>query len=75
MKEILRKLESKDCFTVLCDAKGKEMTSQEFSNFLKDVIQSKDVCFIIGGPAGVEKSLLKNKVNLELSLSRMTFNH
>jgi len=74
-KTIIKKLKGKDYYVILCDVSGKEMDSHEFSNFLRDVLPAKDVCFIIGGPDGVEKELIEDKIQLELSLSKMTFNH
>jgi len=72
--EITRKLEKLDRFlTVALDEHGKEMTSLEFSEFIKNNF-NKNLCFIVGGPDGLDKSILEG-VDHTLALSRMTFTH
>ena len=73
-EEISRKLGRLDGYlTVSLDEHGKELTSKEFSGFIDSNI-SRDICFIIGGPDGLAKSVLE-KTDHKISLSRMTFNH
>jgi len=74
-KEMMEKLKSKDFYVILCDVKGKLMDSFKFSNFLFKLLTTKDVCFLIGGPDGVDEDMLKGVVNFKLSFSPMTFNH
>ena len=74
-REILKKLERKDWFVVLCDVRGESFTSEQFSKFLREKLLRKDVCFLIGGPDGLDTELLENHIDFKLSLSKMTFNH
>ena len=73
-KEILNKLKKLQGYlTIGLDEHGKELTSLEFSEFIKKNI-TRDICFIIGDPDGLDKSVL-DKVDHKLALSRMTFTH
>lgn len=56
--------------TFILDAKGKQFSSEEFSEFLK---KKQEVIFIIGGPDGIDEEV-KKKAKL-ISLSNMTFTH
>lgn len=62
--------------TVVLDRTAKPLSSKAFSVFLqKKQLQSiKGITFIIGGPLGVDNSILQS-ANTRLSLSRMTFAH
>lgn len=53
-------------FIYVCDEKGKELTSQEFSNLLKE-----DINFVIGGPEGFSTEIPGDRI----SFSKMTFSH
>jgi len=55
----------------LFDRGGREFTSEEFAEFLRDLSQ---VDFVIGGVYGVSKEL-KERAGLLMSLSRLTFTH
>ena len=59
-------------FFVVLGEEGKNMSSNEFADFLKK--QNKDIVFVIGGPFGISDKL-KKKANLVLSMSKMTFTH
>lgn len=63
-------------FTVLLDEHGKEFTSIEFAGFLQKTMNAgnKELFFIIGGAFGVAESI-KQRADLILSLSKMTFTH
>ena len=63
-------------FVVLLDEKGKEFRSVEFSSFIQQRMNSgiKTLMFLIGGPYGFAKSILK-RADAKLSLSRLTFSH
>ncbi len=52
---------------------GPQMTTESFSNFLKDTTQ-KGVCLIIGGPEGLDPSVLA-AASRTLSLSSLTLPH
>lgn len=63
-EEILKKIKSEKVY--LLDETGKEYTSKEFSNLIKE-----NVTFVIGGPDGLSEKLKYPKI----SLSKMTFTH
>jgi 23S rRNA (pseudouridine1915-N3)-methyltransferase len=59
-------------FVALLDREGEELDSMAFSNFLEARRQSgRDVCFVIGGPFGLELE----DVDYRLSLGRITLPH
>ncbi len=72
---ILEKLTSAS-YSVLLDEKGKEFSSVEFAGFLQKSMNAgtRELFFIIGGAYGVAESV-KQKADMILSLSRMTFTH
>ena len=72
---ILRKIEPGD-FLVLCDEKGKTFSTLAFSSQLEKILNrsAKRVVFLIGGAYGVENSI-RDRADLVLSLSALTFNH
>lgn len=62
-------------FVVVLDEQGKDMTSMEFSRLLeKNQIAEKNMTFIVGGPYGLDESIIKN-CDMLLSLSSMTLTH
>ncbi len=69
-EEILKRL--KDDFLVVLDETGEEKTSEGFAQFLKSM--ERDIAFVIGSPKGVSEKL-KEKADLVMSMSRMTFLH
>jgi len=72
--EILEKIKKLTRFkTIALDEHGKELTSVEFAKFFKDNI-NQDLCFIIGGPDGLDKRVL-DKADHTFTLSRMTLTH
>jgi 23S rRNA (pseudouridine1915-N3)-methyltransferase len=72
---ILEKINSAN-FSVLLDERGKEFSSVEFAGFLQKTMNAgtRELLFIIGGAYGVAESV-KQKADLTVSLSRMTFTH
>ena len=74
-KEIEKLLEPSD-FLVCLDEHGKQFTSLQFAEFLNKRMVSgcKRVVFLIGGPFGIDQSIL-SKSSYILSLSNMTFSH
>jgi 23S rRNA (pseudouridine1915-N3)-methyltransferase len=74
-QEILKLLEPSD-YLVCMDEHGKQYTSIQFADFLNKRMVSgcKRVVFLIGGPFGIDKSIL-DKSSYVLSLSNMTFSH
>ena len=72
--DILKRLERLDGFlAVALDEHGKELTSLEFSGFIKNNF-NKNLCFIIGGSDGLDSSVLE-RVDHAIALSRMTLTH
>lgn len=63
-------------YTVLLDERGKEFSSVEFAGFLQKSMNAgtRELFFIIGGAYGVAESI-KQKADITVSLSRMTFTH
>jgi len=63
-------------FTVLLDERGKEFSSTEFAGFLQKTMNAgtRELFFIIGGAYGVAESI-KQRTDISISLSRMTFTH
>ena len=72
---ILEKLSASN-FTVLLDERGKEFSSVEFAGFLQKTMNAgtREMFFVVGGAYGVAESI-KQKADLVISLSRMTFTH
>jgi len=68
--EIKRKLKNE--FLVVLDESGIVKTSGEFAEFIKNF--QGDLAFVIGGPNGISKDL-KEKADMLLSMSKMTFPH
>ena len=60
---------------IVLDERGKEVSSQEFAQELDKLDQeTRPICFIIGGTAGLNKTVLE-KADRKLSLSKMTLSH
>ena len=74
-KKILEKINKEDVL-ILLDLKGKSLTSEEFSFKLNDYISNLrgGIVISIGGPLGVSEEL-RNRANLRLKLSDLTFTH
>ena len=72
---ILEKINEKD-FVVLLDLKGKDFTSEQLALKLESLIDSGigNYTFIIGGSLGVSEKV-RNKANLLVSFSKLTFTH
>ena len=73
-ERLLSKIKDKDYVIALTLSKN-ELTSEAFASKIKD-IQNKynSISFIIGGSYGLSDTLL-NKVNYQLTFSKMTFPH
>jgi 23S rRNA (pseudouridine1915-N3)-methyltransferase len=74
-RRVLERLTARD-FVVALDAKGRMMSSPELAQFLaaRANAPASSTVFIIGGPEGLGPHL-KNRADLTLSLSPMTFPH
>ncbi|OGQ23145.1 MAG: hypothetical protein A3I05_01875 [Deltaproteobacteria bacterium RIFCSPLOWO2_02_FULL_44_10] len=73
--EALTKIKSHDML-IVCDERGKQMTSLELSSFLeKQQLQAtKRLCFFIGDAQGHSENL-RSKAHALLSFSKMTLPH
>jgi 23S rRNA (pseudouridine1915-N3)-methyltransferase len=59
------------CVTVLLASEGEELDSEHFSDWLEERRRDgRDVCFVIGGPKGLEL-----EADMRLSLGPMTLPH
>lgn len=73
--EILNHLNDKD-YNICMDINGKEYTSIELSNLINNTFINRygTITFIIGGSDGIKDSV-KDKCNMKLSFSHLTFPH
>lgn len=72
-EQILRALG--EDFIVALDEGGKQMDSREFSNLIgKSKDAGRTLVFVIGGPFGLSAAV-KQRADLLLSFSKMTFTH
>ena len=66
---------NKNAHLVVLDLSGKQYSSPNFSDiFAQNMMNGKDIDFIIGGAYGLDKSILE-LANTKLCLSAMTFPH
>lgn len=71
-KEILKNLSG---FVVLMDILGKNFSSEDFALKISEISNiNSEITFVIGGSYGVTEAI-KQKANLRLSFSKMTFPH
>jgi 23S rRNA (pseudouridine1915-N3)-methyltransferase len=72
-QQVARRLPDR-AFVSLLHHEGEQMDSLAFSRFLEERRRSgRDVCFVIGGPFGIDTNL--DAVDHRLSLSQMTLPH
>jgi 23S rRNA (pseudouridine1915-N3)-methyltransferase len=64
------------CYKVFLDAQGREWTSEEFAEWLgqRALGGTRELAFVVGGPDGFSAAF-RERADLLLSLSRMTFTH
>ena len=72
--EHLELLSQKEPFYICLDSLGEELTSSAFHKTLFSLLEkhASSLCFIIGGPLGLHKTLKRHFV---LSLSKLTLTH
>lgn len=71
---IMKSLKANDIL-ILWDVKGKQMSSEDYAEFMQSqMMTGADIVFLIGGAYGFHKEL-KQRAAHRLSLSKMTFNH
>ncbi len=73
-EEFLKRIVKED-YTIILDEKGKEFDSVGFSKFLENIIDSKKRINIIAGNFAGISSKLKERGDIRLSLSKMTFSN
>ena len=72
--DILKYLDNKD-YVIALDIKGKKFNSLEFANLIdKTFLDYSNITFIIGSSEGLS-GIIKDKANMLLSFSDMTFPH
>ena len=65
----------KDAYIISLCVEGKQLSSEDFSDILRDVPQTNsNIVFIIGGSLGLSEEI-KKLSHLRLSFSKMTFPH
>lgn len=82
MTENIKKLEGsrilsniKNSYIISLDLRGKQYSSEEFSNKLENIsISNSSITFIIGGSLGLSKNVIESSNEL-ISFSKMTFPH
>ena len=74
-KRILNKLSNRDFVVALC-IEGKEMTTNQHKEIIRKATDDgyDSITYLIGGSLGLMDEL-KNRANLKLSFSKMTFPH
>ncbi|MDP2172492.1 MAG: 23S rRNA (pseudouridine(1915)-N(3))-methyltransferase RlmH [Candidatus Cloacimonadaceae bacterium] len=72
-QNVLKRI-SPDEYLILLDESGVQKSSLEFSRYLTNLYERKSVVFVIGGVFGTDNAL-KQRADLILSLSAMTFTH
>ena len=73
-EKINKYIDNKD-YIITLEIEGKQMTSVEFSEKLERIqIENSNIVFIIGGSYGLSNTI-KDRSNLKLSFSKMTFPH
>ncbi|MBR2678774.1 MAG: 23S rRNA (pseudouridine(1915)-N(3))-methyltransferase RlmH [Bacilli bacterium] len=72
--KIEKHISDKD-YIITLEIEGKEYSSPEFAEKIRNIlIENSNITFIIGGSYGLSDSI-KNKSNLHLSFSKLTFPH
>ena len=75
-EKILKQIDDKD-YVILCDERGKESSSIDFSKKIlkiRENFSSRKLVFVIGGAYGVDESV-QQRANEKICLSKMTMNH
>ena len=73
-QKIEKQVNNRD-YLITLEIEGKEYTSPEFAEKIRNIlIENSNITFVIGGSYGLSENI-KNKANLHLSFSKMTFPH
>lgn len=75
-KGILESIGHDKAYNILLDSKGRELTSEEFADFLskRQGDRTKQINFIIGNFLGLSEEV-RQQADMLLSLSKLTFTH
>jgi len=65
---------NKDSYVIALVIEGRQFSSEEFAEKLREIGKTGHVTFIIGGPHGLPKEVI-NASDFSLSFSKMTFTH
>lgn len=73
-QKILRYINNKE-YLITLEIEGKQLSSEEFADKINNIlIENSNITFVIGGSYGLSDEI-KQKSNLHLSFSKMTFPH
>lgn len=74
-RELIDKYIDLKDYIITLEIEGKQYTSEEFAKNLDEIfITNSNITFVIGGSYGLSRSI-KDKSNMHLSFSKMTFPH
>jgi len=65
---------NKDSYVIALVIEGKQLSSEDFAEKLREIGQKGHVTFVIGGPHGLPAEVIKSS-DFSLSFSKMTFTH
>ena len=73
-EKIIHHIKPQDNLVIL-DIKGKQLTSEEFANFIdKETTYNSNITFLIGSSNGLDEEI-KKSTNKKISFSNLTFPH
>ncbi len=74
-EKILSNIKPQD-FVITLEIKGKQFSSEEFAQKISELINdgTSEIVFVIGSSCGIS-SIVSERANLKLSMSKMTFLH
>ncbi len=73
---IIKYLEKQNAYKIVLNPKGKNLSTKEFYDFIEKKKQTtKNIVFIIGGALWLDYEKLKNNIDYELNLWKMTMPH
>jgi len=75
-KELVKVLEKTKWFKVLLYIESKQLDTLKFAELIeKKQVDFADIVFVIGWAYGVDYDMIKDNINMKISLSPMTFPH
>lgn len=73
-KDILKRFFENSSYNIICDINSQEYDSIQFSKMISNLQNKKIVSFYIGSSHGFDDEI-KQKADLRISFSKLTFNH